>query len=1579
MHLESRCYSSSAINKQTDSSQESTGHAATTASTNINRTWSRTAKKDKTATGAGIFSFFQKFRVSNNRLTEVNGVADSRFSLGSPQSSRYSLASVGTGAGRRWESIESVISSATATSFAFIPPHQLRQFNYPRPPPPKLHGALDREKQRSNSRLDNGNRLPQQRRYRLATNENRSTAASSDCKDIASVKRLNRNSTGNIDNFWIPSDVNCVTAGSVASHDTSTLIIPNKRKRCYRPGKRKAPQPPSVLNHLNGNDLSTDNESKVINGDRRINTRIHYEDDDDEYYENDENRVISIVARKPATSYRKKKKRQAPLPPRTMNNDHNNADQAVQHQSSINVLSHPDPKDDEPVTYCNDSLKLEKGILKANKHSVEITNKSDSPKLASPSSPPTPAVSPKPWYKRSCVKVNTHNNLSSFREKRNSCRKDEMDQWMLESGIARFRRTDDDIFKRHSQISVLANISELDRQASEILEKQRKQQRDAINNAEAKFYSDLMENDQAARKERFNFNESTSCNAKKNKDLISILNNFTSSVSKIGVHSGFASKPTSREGNDNDDVFLASGSSSSSVNKLAERSRYPMQSSNLLANKNKKPMLKIGEIFEKNHRNIRKKDDKKILNKSSSSFETINDTKLSPLKEKRTQITATDALIPIKPNREEVSTQNELQQIPRPVQKPFSSWSCPQCNSENPSWKFICEKCKKWRPYSVSSRTTDQRYFVDFEKENSSKKSNTNNITKQKDDSIQKIHLNVKNSVATDQKNDYNNFKLNKIKYDDLNSQRNAQRREFYSSIAAASVSTEKLDTSSLNTSSSPTNNLNGAQQMKSQINQTLQYYNDQDRKMLCDILKELKNSLSSSRRGRLAIEADEKIINKVDSIISSPSSSSVENTSVPSTSGTGNIPSTKSSSAINSPNVTRSSNLAVANNAETNATNPGPGRSLRTKQEENDDADENDAFQFPQNERKHINESKLTAVENNNVPVLAINRLLKKLQTAIANGQHHEAANIARELARLKVSCHMTRRGTSSRAGSSNLKTENTNSSAINPLNTFVVSVYIKEPNHNRGPIPLQIHNTTTVEQLKLKLSDEFKIPAQRQQWRSEKLVLNDETAVLYDLGIDQTGIPLYVYLTKDEGKPIPDKEINENITADPLPTDKNTADVLKVLNNESTTDTGLQNVRTDLQFQVSNLQLETPNDEIDILELQNDNDNVDIETDEGNLEVNDRPVDDIPPIITTPAKRNASNERQTPSPEIPNETDDNRIPTGSLPISGWQCTLCTLINETHTKFCAACGEQRVNANENNIPDINDLASTSQQNYNHAPWRTAKRDHIETNNNHETEKKDEKKLYYQELIDLEKNDLITNTEHFECSICLMECEQDNGVVLRDCLHTFCKDCLQQTVQFSTEAQVKCPFGNATYSCDSVLQEREIKALVDADTYEKHLARSLSEAQNKIKNAFHCKTPNCAGWCIYEDNVNEFHCPVCRKTNCLTCQVIHGGLNCKQYQEMTRKESENNADTSKTRNMLEEMVEKGEAMVCPTCDIILMKKWGCDWLRCSMCKTEICWVTRGPRWGPAGKGDTTAGCRCGVNGVKCHPKCNYCH
>lgn len=56
-----------------------------------------------------------------------------------------------------------------------------------------------------------------------------------------------------------------------------------------------------------------------------------------------------------------------------------------------------------------------------------------------------------------------------------------------------------------------------------------------------------------------------------------------------------------------------------------------------------------------------------------------------------------------------------------------------------------------------------------------------------------------------------------------------------------------------------------------------------------------------------------------------------------------------------------------------------------------------------------------------------------------------------------------------------------------------------------------------------------------------------------------------------------------------------------------------------------------------------------------------------------------------------------------------------------------------------------------------------------------------------------------------------------------------------------------------------------------------------------------------------------------------------------------------------------------------------MKREGCDFLICSMCKTELCWATKKSRWGPLGRGDTTGGCGCVYPTKKCHPNCGNCH
>ncbi|KAL4631016.1 hypothetical protein GN956_G15260 [Arapaima gigas] len=209
--------------------------------------------------------------------------------------------------------------------------------------------------------------------------------------------------------------------------------------------------------------------------------------------------------------------------------------------------------------------------------------------------------------------------------------------------------------------------------------------------------------------------------------------------------------------------------------------------------------------------------------------------------------------------------------------------------------------------------------------------------------------------------------------------------------------------------------------------------------------------------------------------------------------------------------------------------------------------------------------------------------------------------------------------------------------------------------------------------------------------------------------------------------------------------------------------------------------------------------------------------------------------------------------------------------------------------------------------------------------------------------------------------------------------HGICRDCLRSVILLCEDPEVSCPYRDDLYACSCVLQEREIRALVTGEEYERWLQRGLSVAESRCKSSYHCATPDCHGWCEYEDMVNTFHCPVCKKHNCLLCKAIHEGMNCKQYQDDLTARAVNDMAARRTSDLLKSLVQSGEAMHCPQCGIIVQKKEGCDWVRCTVCHTEICWVTRGPRWGPGGPGDTSGGCRCNVNKQRCHPKCQNCH
>ncbi|CAB1349797.1 unnamed protein product [Coregonus sp. 'balchen'] len=254
-----------------------------------------------------------------------------------------------------------------------------------------------------------------------------------------------------------------------------------------------------------------------------------------------------------------------------------------------------------------------------------------------------------------------------------------------------------------------------------------------------------------------------------------------------------------------------------------------------------------------------------------------------------------------------------------------------------------------------------------------------------------------------------------------------------------------------------------------------------------------------------------------------------------------------------------------------------------------------------------------------------------------------------------------------------------------------------------------------------------------------------------------------------------------------------------------------------------------------------------------------------------------------------------------------------------------------------------------------------------------------ERRENFARLVMLDGKDLVPNPDAVECRICYLDLQPGEGVLLRECLHCFCRDCLRSVVLMCEDPEVACPYRDDTYACDCTLQGREIRALVSEEEYERWLQRGLSVAESRCEGSYHCASPDCAGWCVYEDTVNVFDCPVCNKHNCLLCKAIHEGMDCKQYQDDLTARAENDSAARRTRDLLKTLVLSGEAMHCPQCGIIVQKKEGCDWLRCTVCHSEICWVTRGPRWGPGGPGDTSGGCRCNINNQKCHPKCQNCH
>lgn len=270
-------------------------------------------------------------------------------------------------------------------------------------------------------------------------------------------------------------------------------------------------------------------------------------------------------------------------------------------------------------------------------------------------------------------------------------------------------------------------------------------------------------------------------------------------------------------------------------------------------------------------------------------------------------------------------------------------------------------------------------------------------------------------------------------------------------------------------------------------------------------------------------------------------------------------------------------------------------------------------------------------------------------------------------------------------------------------------------------------------------------------------------------------------------------------------------------------------------------------------------------------------------------------------------------------------------------------------------------------------------------------------------LQNLDAESYVKNADAFECPICFSQQGIGEGVSLKNCLHSFCIECLSETINHADDPTVICPYNSELGTCEFPIQEREIRALVSAEIYEKHLATGLKRAQTNLENVFHCKLPDCIGFVVtLPDNI-AFICPVCQKVNCIPCKAIHEEKTCEQHQDDLINDQKNQQELKLTEEAVKKMIESGEvsfnyskdefyfliyllqqAMLCPNCDAVIQKDEGCDFVQCGSCKLGICYITKKPRI-PLNK--TVNGVKVVIDGChcrekknkKCHVQCRNCH
>ncbi|CAJ0642136.1 11449_t:CDS:2 [Entrophospora sp. SA101] len=198
-----------------------------------------------------------------------------------------------------------------------------------------------------------------------------------------------------------------------------------------------------------------------------------------------------------------------------------------------------------------------------------------------------------------------------------------------------------------------------------------------------------------------------------------------------------------------------------------------------------------------------------------------------------------------------------------------------------------------------------------------------------------------------------------------------------------------------------------------------------------------------------------------------------------------------------------------------------------------------------------------------------------------------------------------------------------------------------------------------------------------------------------------------------------------------------------------------------------------------------------------------------------------------------------------------------------------------------------------------------------------------------------------TSTKKKECIICVEKRPPKSFVIIsNNCNHNanICDGCVSRYIESNLndkgDIHIKCPFAG----CGVVLDNYEIKNLVNDNLYQRYDELALRKALQQMPDIRWCKNPKCksAQSHVGSDAEPILTCRDCGTKSCFTHDSLwHEGLTCQQYDKI-----------DKNKNKATQKYLAKHTKPCPKCGVRISKNEGCDHMTCKVpeCKYEFCWL-----------------------------------